>query len=52
MKALFWDEDGFVLLYKRLENGKYKWPRTPEQARHLRVFRCATEERHTRRREH
>ena len=35
LKALFWDGDGFVLLYKRLENGNYKWPRTPEQVRHL-----------------
>ena len=35
MKALFWEGDGFVLLYKRLENGKYKWPRTPEQVRLL-----------------
>lgn len=35
IKALFWDGDGFILLYKRLENGKYKWPRTPEQARRL-----------------
>lgn len=25
IKALLWEEDGFVLLYKRLENGKYKW---------------------------
>jgi len=37
MKALFWEGDGFVLLYKRLENGKYKWPRTPEQVRMLTV---------------
>lgn len=35
IKALFWDGDGFVLLYKRLENGYYKWPRTPEQVRYL-----------------
>jgi transposase len=35
IKALFWEGDGFVLLYKRLESGKYKWPRTPEQARRL-----------------
>lgn len=35
LKALFWEGDGFVLLYKRLENGRYKWPRTPEQARLL-----------------
>jgi transposase len=37
MKALFWEGDGFILLYKRLENGKYKWPRTPEQVRLLTV---------------
>ncbi|NLO40533.1 MAG: IS66 family insertion sequence element accessory protein TnpB [Ruminiclostridium sp.] len=35
LKALFWEGDGFVLLYKRLENSSYKWPRTPEQARRL-----------------
>jgi len=35
IKALFWEGDGFVLLYKRLENGDFKWPRTPEQARRL-----------------
>ncbi|NLE04254.1 MAG: IS66 family insertion sequence element accessory protein TnpB [Crenarchaeota archaeon] len=35
IKALFWEGDGFVLLYKRLENGNYKWPRTPEEVRHL-----------------
>jgi transposase len=27
MKALLWEGDGFVLLYKRLENGNFKWPR-------------------------
>ncbi len=27
LKALYWEEDGFVLLYKKLENGKFKWPR-------------------------
>lgn len=35
LKALCWEGDGFVLLYKRLENGSFKWPRTPEQARRL-----------------
>lgn len=35
MKALFWEGDGFVLLYKRLENGSFKWPRNQEQARLL-----------------
>lgn len=35
MKALLWEGDGFVLLYKRLENGNFKWPRNQEQARHI-----------------
>lgn len=26
MKVLLWEGDGFVLLYKRLENGNFKWP--------------------------
>lgn len=33
IKALLWEEDGFVLLYKRLENGKYKWPRDSSEAK-------------------
>ncbi len=32
MKALLWDEDGFLLLYKRLDNGSFQWPRTPQEA--------------------
>ena len=35
IKALLWEEDGFVLLYKRLENGKYKWPRNSDEARQI-----------------
>ena len=27
LKALYWENDGFILLYKRLEQGKYQWPR-------------------------
>ena len=35
MKALVWDGDGFLLLYKRLDNGRYHWPRTEHEAKHL-----------------
>ena len=28
IKVLMWEETGFVLLYKRLENGKFRWPRS------------------------
>lgn len=33
MKALLWEGDGFLLLYKRLENGKFRWPRTESEAK-------------------
>lgn len=32
-KALIWDANGFILLYKRLEQGKFQWPKSPDQAR-------------------
>ena len=35
MKALYWEGDGFVLLYKRLENGKFQWPMNTEAVRAL-----------------
>ena len=45
MKALLWEDDGFILLYKRLENGKFRWPRTEEQVRNItwQEFRWLTE---------
>ena len=32
IKALLWEGDGFLLLYKRLELGGFSWPRTKEEA--------------------
>lgn len=30
MKVLYWEGDGFVLLYKRLESGCFQWPKNAE----------------------
>ena len=35
IKALYWEGDGFVLLYKRLENGVYQWPRKESEAKEI-----------------
>lgn len=35
IKALVWEGDGFLLLYKRLEAGKFKWPRSENELREL-----------------
>ena len=43
IKGLLWEGDGFLLLYKRLDNGRFQWPRnetealllTPQQTRWL-----------------
>lgn len=33
--GLYWEEGGFVLLYKRLESGSFQWPRNGEEVRQL-----------------
>ena len=35
MKALVLDGGGFLLLYKRLDNGRYRWTRTECEAKQL-----------------
>jgi len=35
IKALVWEGDGFLLLYKRLESGRFRWPRNRSDLRNL-----------------
>lgn len=35
IKGLYWEMDGFVLLYKRLERGLYQWPRNEREAKEI-----------------
>ena len=35
IKGLVWEGNGFLLLYKRLEDGAFSWPRTQEEAAQL-----------------
>lgn len=36
IKALLWEGDGFVLLYKRMEaEGRFQWPRNQTEAKKL-----------------
>ena len=34
-KGLLWDGEGFILLYKRFENGYLSWPRHSSEAKEL-----------------
>ncbi len=33
IKGLLWEGDGFLLLYKRLEDGRFRWPRNASEVR-------------------
>ena len=35
IKALLWEGDGFLLLYKRVESGHFTWPRSSTELRSL-----------------
>ena len=35
IKRLYWEEDGFALVTKRLEAGSFQWPRNSAEARRL-----------------
>lgn len=35
IKALLYEGDGFLLLYKRLADGKFRWPRNESEVRDL-----------------
>ncbi|MCM2629796.1 IS66 family insertion sequence element accessory protein TnpB [Lactiplantibacillus plantarum] len=34
-KALYWDGDGFLLLYKRIDNGRLQWPTNQNEVKKL-----------------
>jgi len=36
-KMLYWDKDGFLLLYKRLNNGYLQWPRKKNEVKQLSI---------------
>lgn len=35
IKCLTYEDDGFLLLYKRVADGRFQWPRTSEEVRSL-----------------
>ncbi len=35
IKGLVWESDGYLLLYKRLEQGNFQWPRSESEVKGL-----------------
>ena len=35
IKGLYWEGDGFLLVYKRLEAGSFQWPRNGTEAKRI-----------------
>ena len=35
IKGLLWEGDGFLMLYKRVESGRFSWPRNSDELRAL-----------------
>lgn len=35
IKALYWSGDGYVMVYKRLTNGSFQWPRSESELKLL-----------------
>ena len=35
IKGLYWEGDGFLLMYKRLEAGSFQWPRNGTEAKRI-----------------
>jgi transposase len=36
-KILAWDRGGFILLYKRLESGRFRWPEVADGGREIEI---------------
>lgn len=35
IKGLLWEDNGFLLVYKRLESGIFQWPRNGDEAKNI-----------------